>query len=263
MNVPGGGLEVPLHFAGIGVEGDDALGVEVVAFADVAVEIGGGVAGAPVEEIQLGIVGAGEPGAAAAGFPGVAGPGVVAGFAGAGDGVPAPETFAGVGVIGVEEAVEAMIAGGDAHDDFILDDHGRGGGPIAFGGFGDFGFPEHGSVTSVEGDQVGVGGAEVDFIAVDGDAAVGASLQRGLAFIAPDFTALAGVEGVDFVGIGEVHDAIDDDGNGFQAAGGVDVVHPFGDKPLGVFGIDLFEKRMALGVILAVVMEPVSGARFE
>ena len=47
-----GVLEVRLDLAGVGVDGDDAVGVEVVALADVAVEVGRRVAGPVVQEVR-------------------------------------------------------------------------------------------------------------------------------------------------------------------------------------------------------------------
>ena len=71
-------LVVPLERAGVGVERDDRVGVEVVAVAIVAVEIGAGIAGAPVDQVERRIVGAGDPGGAAAALPRVAFPGLAA-----------------------------------------------------------------------------------------------------------------------------------------------------------------------------------------
>ena len=115
-------LEIPFQLAGIGVERDDAIAIEVVAAAVVAIPIGTGVADAPVSEIELGIVGAGDPHGGAASLPGIAGPGFVAGLARAGDGVEAPGFLAGGGVEGGDETADAELAAGDSHDDFVFDD---------------------------------------------------------------------------------------------------------------------------------------------
>ena len=106
-------LEVPFELAGIGVERDHAIAIEVVAGAMVAIPIGTGIADAPVGEIEIGIVGARDPDGGAAGLPGIAGPGFVAGFARAGDGVEAPGFLAGRGVVGGDETADAVLAAGD------------------------------------------------------------------------------------------------------------------------------------------------------
>ena len=49
-------LVVPLEHAGVGVERDDRVGVEVVALAVVAVEIRTRVAGAPVDQVERRVV---------------------------------------------------------------------------------------------------------------------------------------------------------------------------------------------------------------
>src|SRR5687767_5294584 len=87
----------------------------------IAVVIRTGVAGAPIDEVQLGVVAAGDPGGGAARLPTVAGPRLVGGLAFAGDRPEAPELLAGLGVVGVEEAADAVLAAGDADDDLVPD----------------------------------------------------------------------------------------------------------------------------------------------
>ena len=71
-------LVVPLQLAGVDVERDDAVAIEVVAPARAAVPVGRRIAGAEEHEIRLRIVGARVPHADAAGLPRVAGPRLVA-----------------------------------------------------------------------------------------------------------------------------------------------------------------------------------------
>src|ERR1039458_4947188 len=74
-HVVGSELEVPLHGARVRIERHDALGVEVVAHAHIAVEVRRGVANSPIESIEFRIVTLREPGVSACVLPGVAGPG--------------------------------------------------------------------------------------------------------------------------------------------------------------------------------------------
>src|SRR5262249_37954832 len=60
-DIMGTGLEVPFVGAVVGVEGQDTHGVEVVPLADVAIEVGTRIAHAPVESVEGGIEGAGDP----------------------------------------------------------------------------------------------------------------------------------------------------------------------------------------------------------
>src|SRR5262249_58809665 len=96
---------MPAEFAGVGFESDDAGGVEIRFFAFIrgrragaVVEIGGGVARAPIDQIQSGIVGACHPRRAASELPAIAFPGFVPFFAGAWDYIPAPSQTPGFGV---------------------------------------------------------------------------------------------------------------------------------------------------------------------
>ena len=135
-------LEIPLEFAGVRVEGDDGIGIEICARAFGAVVGGSGIAGGPVKKIKLGIVGAGDPGGSAATGRGIgAGPGVAAGFAGGGDGVEAPSALAGGNVLGVDETADAVFAAGDTDDDFVFDDERSDSEGVALGVVGGLNIP--------------------------------------------------------------------------------------------------------------------------
>ena len=81
--VVGGVLEVPRHLAGRGIDGDGALGEQIVARTVGGIVARGRIAGAPIGEIGLRIVGAGDVERAAAGAPGfgLVLPGLAAGLA--------------------------------------------------------------------------------------------------------------------------------------------------------------------------------------
>ena len=61
-------LKMPFELAGVGIEREDAIGVEVVARTNGAVEIRGRIAGAPLQSVEPRVIGAGHPGGAAAVF---------------------------------------------------------------------------------------------------------------------------------------------------------------------------------------------------
>jgi hypothetical protein len=52
VNVVRGELEIPFELAGLGVERENGIGVEIVADAFAAIEIGAGIADRPVEKRQ-------------------------------------------------------------------------------------------------------------------------------------------------------------------------------------------------------------------
>src|SRR6202044_840551 len=64
-------LEIPLHLAGCSVERDRAAGKEVVTWAIGAVEAGNRVAGSPIGQVRVRIVGTGDVKRAAACLPGI------------------------------------------------------------------------------------------------------------------------------------------------------------------------------------------------
>src|SRR3954451_18032211 len=176
------GLEGPLDLAAVGVDGEGGAGPLVVAGPDPAVP-GARVAGADVEQVELRVVGAAEPGGAAAGLPGVAGPGLVE-RAGHGrrlavqaadialDGRPVPHLLAGVGVVGLDGAGDAELAARVADDHLALDDQrgGRVGVPVLV--LLHLLVPDDLARLPVEGDEVGVERREVDLVLVERGTAV-------------------------------------------------------------------------------------------
>ena len=127
VDVVGRELEMPAELAAVRVERQQRIGVQVVAFADFPVPVRAGVAGSPINEVQLRVVGAGDPGRGGAAFPTVPRPSLVAGLAGAGHGPETPGALAALRVVGVEEAAHAVLASGHADDDLVLDGQRRDG----------------------------------------------------------------------------------------------------------------------------------------
>lgn len=281
VGVVGGELVIPLELAVGGVEGEDGVGVEVVTAAIAVVGVRPGVAGGPVEGVSAGVVGAGEPGGAAAEFVATAFPGFDAGFAVGGDGPMAPDAFAGGGFVGGDETADAPVAASDSGDDHILDDEGRDGAAVLLGFVPENGLPNEAAGDAIEGEKVGVVGDEEDVVAQDGYAAVGTEGGIGDEAggagpgVLPDGLAGGGGDGVDLVGAGEIHDAVGDEGNGFEAeiahvlveVGGVgkelgpegDGEGPLEGELVDVGGVDLGEGAIAVAAEVAVVGEPVAG----
>ncbi len=122
-------LEVPEALAGVGVEGEERVGEEIVADAIAAVEIHDGGAGWCVDDAVFGVEGhAGPVVGGASGLPGVGRPGAGAEFAGARDGAEAPDELAGADVVGADVAGRGgmgfWIAATD-DDEVFVDDAGR------------------------------------------------------------------------------------------------------------------------------------------
>ena len=143
-------LVVPLQLSGIEIERDRRHGVQIVAAAHVG-DPRRGVAGAEVQEIRGGIVGAGMPDGAAADLPRVGRPRLAPWLPGRGDRVPAPQ----------------------APDDHLaLHDHGGLRHEVAFGVVGDLRLPYRLPRLGLEGDEIRVQGAEDHLVFRKRDAAI-------------------------------------------------------------------------------------------
>ena len=243
-------LVVPLRLARARVDGHHAVGVEVVARPDAAVEVGGRVADREEDGVALLVVCRRHPHAAAAAGPGVGVLGAVALLLGdvavqvgavwrlrrpgappavgglvvegavafrRGDRVPAPHLVARHGIVGGDGAPDAVFAPGDADDHVVADDEGSVGDAVPEGGIGDFLVPHDLAVFGAERDQVGIQRSHVQMgAAVNGHAAiVGAAAEDGgaqLVLVPPEL--LLGGEVVGYRRIvrgGDVHDAVGDD----------------------------------------------------
>ena len=270
-----GVLEVPLELAGGDIEGDGAVGVEVVAGAELGVVAGERITGADDVQVGLGIVGPGLPDAAAAGLPGVVvvRPGLAAGLARLGHDIPAPQLLAGVDVERRHPAAGAAVAGAVVHDDLAVGDQGGGQEPFApaeLVGARDLHVPHDLAGVAVDGDDPAVGQVREDPVFPEGDAAgarrVALVVDAGVRD--PDQIAVVRVAGVDLVdrspAVAGVHEAVVDQGVelalGAVAPG---VLHaaqgqgPHHAEVADVVAVDLGEPRVAGRRVVAVHDQPV------
>ena len=100
-------LEMPFELAGIGIERDHGIGIEIVAGALRGIPVGAGIAGAPVDQVQIRIVGTCDPDRAAAVLPIVSAPAFVSGLAGSGNGIEPPGFLARFAVKSGDESADA------------------------------------------------------------------------------------------------------------------------------------------------------------
>ena len=264
-HVAGRELEVPVHLAGVGIVGDRAVGVEVVARPVGRVEHRHRVAGAPDRLVGLRIIGPGDPHGAAAGLPGVVLvlPGLAAGLAGRRHRVMAPQHLAGRGVEPGHPVAHAVVATGGADDDLVLDRERRGG-QRDLRRVGEAGFPHDAAVILVGRDDARrvLGGSD-DEIAPQRGAAI--AVLRLLAGVhAPDDTAGVAGGAVDLVEhacrIGDVDEAVLGERGRLHELIGGDAAQRHGVEELQILDVrlvDLVERRIALAVIGAVVHQPV------
>lgn len=123
-------LEVPFELSRIWIQRQQGTGIKVVAGAHAGVVIGRGIAGAPVEDIEIGIVGTRDPRGPAAVQVEVPGPAFIAFFAGAGDRPKTPLLLPGLRIVCRYEAAYAIVASGNADDHLVFDHQGRARGPV-------------------------------------------------------------------------------------------------------------------------------------
>ena len=169
-------LVIPFQLAGVGVERDHAIAIEVVAEADVAIGVRRRIADAPEGEVGVGVVSADVPDGRAAGLPRIARPGFMARLARPGDGVEAPGFLAGLRVECRDVAADGAVAARRADDHFVLDDQRRVRDGVAVGRrVADGGVPEDLPVLGVDREQVRVERSHEKRVAEDGESAIDAS----------------------------------------------------------------------------------------
>src|SRR5882724_12260334 len=264
VNVMRRRLEMPDEFAGVGIERDDGAGVKIVAGAAFTGEDGIGISSAPVEKIQIGIVGAGHPRHAAAVSYGVGifRPSFGARFAGFWRGEPLPLFRASFWIDGDEEAGNVGDVAGDAGDDVIFYDERRHGGEVAELIVGEDDVPTDGAVFRVQANQMCVGRFDVDPVFVHGDATMADVIAFGFTLIVPDLATEFRVDGPNMVGRSEIHDAVDDERRGFENVSW-SAINPGESERTDVAGVDLIERAVTAAGVVAVVGGPSVGGRVQ
>jgi len=116
-------LEMPAQFAGLQVDRQNAISVEIVAFTDVAVRIGKWIAGGPVQQSVLRIIGAGQPSGSATQIErgGIA-PCFRTRLSRARNGPEAPRQFSRGHFVGGDKSANAFIRSCDSADHQIARD---------------------------------------------------------------------------------------------------------------------------------------------
>src|SRR5262249_62248519 len=136
-----------------------AGGVGAVDPAAIGWVVGLGMAGAPVDEVKLGVIRAVLPCRSAPIFPSVRnvlGPGLGAWLAGRRYGVAAPEMLAGIGIPAVEEPARCAVAAGHPGDHNPVRHQRRNDADVTFLVVGKFLFPDLFSGLHVERDDVAI-----------------------------------------------------------------------------------------------------------
>ena len=246
------------------IERQDGVGVEVVARPVVGVPVRRGVAGGPVQELQVRIVGAGEPRGAAAGLPPVAlPPGLEAGLTGRGNRVRAPHQLAGLRVVRVDEAADARFGPRHADDDLPVERQRRQRQVVPGLVVLHRHVPAHAARARVERDEMPVHRAEEHRVVENRDAAIDRrradddDVGRDGRRVGPHGPSGAHVERRDGARrFGDVHDAVGHERRRLHHAR-PHLVRPRHLEARDGLAVDLIQRRVALRLVGPGIGEPV------
>ena len=224
------------------------------------------IAGTPEHQVELRVVGAGDPGRAAAHLPGIVvlRPGLVALLAAGRDGVLAPELLAGRGVVAIDEAAHAELGAGIADHQHAVRNQRRERQRNAILPVSDLRLPQFLAVLGVVRDHVSVECGAEDLAVVDRGALVrhaaadhARGLRRPIQRLLPDLLAGGDVDRDRGPGIGDVHHAVVDDRLRLLAPVIVEAEIPDRHQPLDGLLVDLLERTVALLMVAHSVGENV------
>src|SRR3984893_11043746 len=216
------------------------------------------IAGPPIDEIELGIVGAGDPARSSADLPGVGvlRPSLVPLLAARRNGISAPKLLAGLWIPAVDEAPDPIFGARDACDQNTIRDQWRARHRVAFFPFGRLRLPNFLSGLCLISDDMGIErGAEylafIDRGALVGDAAThdAGGLRRPLESLLPDLLSGSDADCDRGLGIGHVHHAVVDDRLCLLAPIVVETETPDRHQSLDRLLVDLLERAVAVLVV--------------
>lgn len=171
-------LEVPFQLSGVGIERQNAICVQVVAWARLAHEIGRRVARRPIQNVNFRIVCARYPGCATTMKIGIAGPTGRTKFFRPGNGPELPlESYCHC-IVGGEESAHSRVSAGSAHDYGPFHNEWSAGRAVVFVLVGVFHVPSQTSRASIQTEQVCVIGFYINEMLPYGYAAV--LMSRGI-----------------------------------------------------------------------------------
>ena len=239
-----GELKKPFQRSCIGVQGQDAIRIQVISRTRVSYEVGSWIAGDPVQSVGLWIISPGHPCCTSTMKVGVTRPTRRTEFAWSGDGPEFPAHFAGCGIVSCEKAAHSAISAGSADNDFVLDDKRGTGGAVAFLDVRVSYVPKHAAGTLIQTKQVRIVGLHVDAILPESHAPIlmrSSVINEAAAYrthVLPQFPSGARVQGGQIVGGGDIHHAVLNHRRDFEPGGVVGVEDPCGSKFRNVRWVD-------------------------
>ena len=255
---------MPLDFSVGRIHGDQRRSVEIVAGPRLVVPVGRRIAGAPVDQVQFGIVRSGYPGRTAAMLVAIAAPGFRTRLAFRGHRVGAPHALAGLGVVGVQEPADAGLGAGNADEDLTVHGQRRGGDVIAFLVVIDLGVPTDDSGLGVQRDQVAIHGSVVNHVvqhghtAIDGRRTDDDHVFGNVGRVGPQRPAGAKIQRRRRAGrLGDVHHAVERQSETSRRSQcGASGKSRLASGCADILPVDLIELREALRLVIARVSDP-------
>ncbi len=223
---------------------------------------------APVSQVQVGIVAAGDPAfRARAKHIREPAPGVAARLALHRNGVEAPDLFAGGRIVSADEAFLLAIRSATSQTLDQLAVHGKrsaGGGVRALGAVADGGIPDDLTVAGVEGHQVRFGGGYENLVAVNRDAAHRGRGRLAPVAVLPNEIAGSGIQGLQHHPVVvHIKHAVVDDRRGLVAEDGAVLHGPTPHQPqvVDVLSRDLIQRAEGIGLVIAADHQPIRRIR--
>ena len=256
---------MPFQLAAVRIQGEERAGVEVVSRTNVSVVIRPGIPRAPVEQVQLGIVRAGQPGRGSAVLPRVASPRLRPGFARRRHGPEAPDPIARPWVVRIEKSANATLSASDADNHLVLDCQRRASRGVVQRWIRERLPPHDAASARIERDELRIQGREEQRAAEDRQPAIDLAATRvdaagQLVLVGPQRPSRFRIER-DHVArrAGHVHDAIHHNRRRLDLLT-MHLVDPLRPQPVDVVDCDLIQAAVVMASIIAAVGQPV--ARF-
>ena len=237
------------------------------------------IAGSEIKQVQSGIVGYGIPNrSATTGFPPLPAPGfggILHGFGLealrwiTGDRIETPGQLAGLGVVGGDIAANAIFGAGISDDYAAGGDARRAGDGVSLGDIEGVGGPNRRAGALVEGNQFTVERADIDEVAIEGDATIYRIATKKVGtgpldprVVGPKLLSGFGVESVNHApGAGGVENAALDERSGFQAASRAHFAAPNHSQVRHGLFIDLVQRAETLIIVGSPIEKPIARGR--
>ncbi len=224
---------------------------------------GTGIADRPVDQVELGIVGARHPRRAASMLERLADPGFGSRFSALRNRVEAPYPLARRRAIRIEKSARAFFSAGHADDQQIADRQRRRRRAVRVDVRAHLRFPEPLAGEAVEAEHVCVVGDHEDTIADDRRASIHADARLAddaamtRLLVRPQRATRRRVNRLNLVPARDIHDAVDHDRRRLRAGLG-HRKRPNRREPLDVRCVDLIERAVAVAGKRAVIQRPVA-----